>query len=272
LQMGVDHAPELRVALAHIQGKLGLDQAARKNYEDALAEGVDHRASVRYVLASLQFRAGAWSEALKNYQLVWEAADDEFEPGRTDLRASAAGVLAQLYKKAGDLQPAKRAAQYAVDKGSDRVAARAMYFLAALDAADGKDDAARKTFEQALKRAGGNFDLPEARLGLARLDERQGDLEAALRGYEQFMASDDPSLRSSVTFAKGRVLEKLGDRAGARAAYQAALKGSLSPGLRETVIRRLAALDNESGSTETTEHPGKNELIGDRDDVAGSNG
>jgi tetratricopeptide (TPR) repeat protein len=257
LQMGVEDAPEVRVTLARVQAKLGSEGEARKNYEAALAEGVEHAASIRYVLASLQARSAAWSEALGNYELVWHAHDDDFNAGRTDLRPNAAGMLAHLYKKAGDIPAARRAAQYAAEQGSDRVAARAMSFLAALDAADGKGKAARTGFEKALHRAAGTVDLPEARLGMARLDEKEGNLEAALRGYEQLMKSKDETLKAAATFGKGRVLAKLGDRVGARISYQAALDGPISQGLRETVTRHLKVLEEGAASKEVAEHPGQ---------------
>ena len=180
---------------------------------------------------------------MKNYEIVWHAADDELGVGVRDNRPSAAGVLVQLYKKAGDLSAARRAALYAIEKGSDRVAARALCFLAALDAEEGNDETARKAFDHALKKAAGGFDLPEARLGLARIDERQGHLEAALRGYEQFRDAEDLRLRATVSFARGRVLARLGDRAGAHAAYEAALEGPITDRLRNTIRQHLNALN-----------------------------
>jgi tetratricopeptide (TPR) repeat protein len=250
LQMGVQDAPQVRVTLAQLQAEQGSTEEARKNYEAALAEGIEHPASIRYVLASLQARSGASSEAIRNYELVWKADDDEFEAGRSGIRANAAGMLAQLYKKAGDISAARGAAEYAADQGSDRVAARAMYFLAALDAADGKGEAARAGFERALQRAAGKVDLPEAQLGLARLDESEGRREDALRGYEQLMQSKDEALKAAASFGKGRVLAKTGDRVGARVAYQAALEGPISQGLRETVTRHLKELDDETHTPE----------------------
>jgi tetratricopeptide (TPR) repeat protein len=263
LQMGVKDAPEVRVALALVQAKQGSDGEARKNYEAALAEGVEHPASIRYVLASLQARSGAWSEALKNYELVWKADDDEFDAGRSQIRANAAGTLAHLYKKAGDIRAARGAAQYAAEQGSDQVAARAMFFLAALDAADGKGEAARAGFKRALQGAAGTVDLPEAQLGLARLDEREAHLEDALRGYEQLMKAKDETLKVAATFGKGRVLAKLGDRVGARVAYQTALEGPISQGLRETVTRHLKALEEGPASKGVTQRPGKKGVTGD---------
>lgn len=108
----VDGAPDVRFALAPIQARQGLEEAACKNYELALADGVHHPANVRRVLASLQAKMGAWREALKNYELVWQAGDDEFDDGLPDVRPDAAGMLAHLYKQAGDLPAARRAAQY----------------------------------------------------------------------------------------------------------------------------------------------------------------
>ena len=253
MQLGVEKAPEVRVALARVQAKLGSEGEAGKNYETALAEGVEHATSIRYVLASLQARSGARSEALVNYELGWHGQDDEFDAGRTDLRPSAAGVLAHLSRKAGDISAARRAAHYAAEQGSDRVAARAISFLAALDTADGRLGAARTGFEEALERAAGAVDLPETRLGLARLDEREGHLRDALRGYEQLMKSKDETLKAAATFGKGRVLAKLGDHAGARVAYQAALSGPISQGLRESVTQRLQALEQDAHSKEAQE-------------------
>lgn len=246
LQMDVQDAPQVRVTLAQLQAKQGSTEEARKNYEAALSEGVEHPASIRYVLASLQAHSGAWSEAMKNYELVWKADDDEFEAGRIEIRANAAGMLAHLYQKAGDIGAARGAAEYAADHGSDRVAARAISFLAALDAADGKGQAARAGYTRALLRAAGTLDLPEAQLGLARLDESEGHLEDAIRGYEQLMKSKDEALKAAATFGKGRVLVKVGDRVGARVAYQAALKGPISPGLRKTVTQHLKELEDET--------------------------
>jgi tetratricopeptide (TPR) repeat protein len=200
---------------------------------------------------------------LRNYELVWQAHDDEFDAGRTDLRPNAAGMLAHLYKKAGDIPAARRAAQYAADQGSDRVAARAISFLASLDAADGKGDAARTGFKKALERAAGTVDLSEARLGLVRLDEREGHLTDALRGYEQLMKSKDETLKAAATFGKGRVLAKLGDRVGARLAYQAALDGPISQGVRESVTRHLKAIEEEAASREVAQDPGQEAVPGD---------
>jgi tetratricopeptide (TPR) repeat protein len=263
LQLDVEDAPEVRVALAQLQAKQGSEGEAIENYEAALAEGVEHATSIRYVLASLQARSGAWSQALRNYELVWQAHDDEFEPGRTDPRPNAAGMLAHQYKRAGDIPTARRAAQYAADHGSDRVAARAMCLLAVLDAADGKGKAARAEFKKALQRAAGTVDLPEAQLGLARLDAREGHLEDALRGYEELMKSKDESLKAVATFGKGRVLAKLGDRVGARVAYRATLEGPISQGLRETVIRHLKALERGAPSKEVPPHSGQEGVTGD---------
>ncbi len=130
-----------------------------------------------------------------------------------------------------------------------------MSFLAALDAADGKGEAARTGLKKALQRAAGTVDLPEAQLGMARLDEKEGDLEDALRGYEQLMKSKDETLNAAATFGKGRVLAKLGDRVGARISYQGALDGPISQGLRETVTRHLKALEEGAASKEVAEHP-----------------
>lgn len=102
-----------------------------------------------------------------------------------------------------------------------------------------------------MKKAHDVNDQCEIRLRLALLDEKEGHLEEALRGYQQGTQSDKPPLAAAAMYGKGRVLAKLGDREGARAAYESRLQFPVTETQREKILGKLAELDGGQLSKET---------------------
>ena len=240
---GVQDPAAVRLKLAVIQAEQHEFAAARQSCELALREGVDHAATVRFALAKLQHRLGDDVAARESYAAVVNAGAEDFDPQHEDPRPDAAFILAELDRRAGRLDEA-RATLTSLSTADDAlVSSRAIAKLATMDDHAGNKAAARAGYERALARAGSSALVPSARLGLARFQEREGSLGAALAGYTEVAATGTELLQASALYGQGRVLARQGDLAAARKALTESLERPVPSEYRSAVEQRLRELD-----------------------------
>ena len=253
ISRGVPDPAEVRMKLALIQAEQHDFAAARQNSELALHEGVEHPGNVRFALAKLQHRLGDLVAARESYAAVVDAGADDFAAQQEDPRTDAAFILAELDRGAGRVDEARATLTRLAAVDDVRVSSRAMAKLATMDDHAGNKAAARAGYERALARAGSSALVPSARLGLARFQEREGSLDAALAGYTEVAATGTELLQASALYGQGRVLARQGDLAAARRALTESLKRPVPPKFKGAVEQRLRDLDASQPGTSAPE-------------------
>lgn len=240
---GVPDPADVRMKLAVIQAEQLDFAAARLSCELALREGVEYPGTVRFTLANLERRLGDLVAARDSYAAVVSAAPDDFDSEQEDPRREAGFLLAELDRRAGRMDEARATLTRLVSDDNTLASAQAMAKLATMDDHAGNKPDARAGYERAIARAGSSALVPSARLGLARFQEREGSLDAALAGYTEVAATGTELLQASALFGQGRVLAQRGDLAAARKALTESLERPVPSEFRSAVEQRLRELD-----------------------------
>lgn len=239
---GVPDPAEVRMRLAIIQAEQHDFAAARLSCELALRERAEHSGNVRFTLANLERRLGDLVAARESYAAVVSADVGDFDSQQEDPRREAGFLLAELDRRAGRMDEARATLTRLATDDNTLASAQAMAKLATMDDHAGKKTAARAGYERAIARAGSSALVPSARLGLARFQERDGLLDAALAGYTEVATTGTELLQASALFGQGRVLAKRGDLAAARKALTETLQRPVPSEYKRAVEQRLREL------------------------------
>jgi uncharacterized protein YjbI with pentapeptide repeats/predicted negative regulator of RcsB-dependent stress response len=288
-QMGPDMAAEVLLGQAQERQDVADVEAARALYQRVVDEFPEADAAVqtaRFQLAALLAMQEQYAEAINAYRALLEEA--QLQDVKVVLEAAiadtlllanrlgdaelaysslltgaaadseAAGLarigLAQIAEARGDVQRARRLYQEVVDEVADpALQSRALEALAGSYLDAGRDEEAMQAYRRFLASlpAGHDSSYPTRR-AIAGILERRGEVERALKVYEELVREDpNGERRTEVEIARAELLETRGEAGQARAAFEALLDGRpMDAQRREDAILGLVRTTVQGGDAQ----------------------